>query len=61
VSVLAYQVKNICPEQDIQQLGYKNSGGVGDPAREGANVITIRIAQILEQNERKRDHRNDKV
>jgi hypothetical protein len=53
VSVLAYQVKNICPEQDIYQLGYKNGGGVGDAAREGANMIAVCIAHILEQNEHK--------
>lgn len=61
MSVLAYQVKNICPEQDIYQLGYKNSGGVGDAAREGADVIAVCIAHILEQNEHKCEHRNHKV
>jgi hypothetical protein len=61
VAVLAYQVKNICPEQDIYQFGYKNGGGVGNAARECANVIAICIAQILEQNKHKCDHRNHKV
>ncbi len=51
MSVLAYQVKNVCPEQDIYQLGYKNGGGVRNAAREGANVVAICVAQILEQNE----------
>jgi hypothetical protein len=48
VSVLAYQVKNICPEQDIDKLGYKDGGGVGNTAREGTHVITICVAHILE-------------
>jgi len=34
VTVLAYQIQNICPEQDINKFADKNGGGARNAARE---------------------------